>query len=348
MSSPVLSSLRFFWGDHPEEAEFYTSQGVKHHQSFYQSPYGRIFTQSFHPIDRETGEDVPIKGVVFMTHGYGSDTGWLFQTTAIAYATWGYAAYCADLLGHGRSDGLLGYIGDFEAVAGASLSFFLSVRKDSVYAELPAFLFGESMGGAATMMMYLRSPPDTWTGVILAAPLFIMPEDMKPSKLRLFLFGLLFGIAETWPAMPDNKIVRNAIRDPERLRIMLANPRRYTGTFRVGTMRELARICEYLQGCFTTVTVPFLAVHGTTDGITAPEGSKMLYEKAQSKDKSLILYEGFYHSLIQGESEENSKRVLADMREWIDERVKRYGCGITKTVKAEEIRVPTISVSDKQ
>ncbi|KAJ3688689.1 hypothetical protein LUZ61_017853 [Rhynchospora tenuis] len=315
MSSPVPSSPRFFWGDQPEEAEFYASQGVKHHRSFYQSPYGRIFTQSFHPIDRETGEDVPIKGVVFLTHGYGSDTGWLFQTTAIAYATWGYAAY---------------------------------LRKDPVYAELPAFLLGESMGGAATMMMYLRSPPDTYTGVILSAPLFIMPEEMKPSKLRLFLFSLLFGIAETWQAMPDNMVVRNSIRDPERLRIMRANPRQYTGTFRVGTMRELARICEYLQGCFTTVTVPFLAVHGTIDGITAPEGWKMLYEKAQSKDKRLILYEGFYHSLIQGESEENSKRVLADMREWIDERVKRYGCGITKMVKAEEIGVATISILDKQ
>jgi caffeoylshikimate esterase len=342
MSSLVPASPRFFWGDQPEKEKFYASQGVKHHESFFQSPYGRIFTQSFHPIDHETGEDIPIKGVIFMTHGYGSDTGWLFQTTAITYATWGYAAYCADLLGHGRSDGIPGYLGDFEATAGASLSFFLSVRKDPVYADLPAFLFGESMGGAATMMMYLRSPPDTWTGIILSAPLLIIPEDMKPSKLRLFLFGLLLGIADTWPAMPDKKMVRNSIRDREKLHIMLSNPRRYTGAPRVGTMREIARVTEYLQGRFTTVTVPFLAVHGTADGITAPEGSKLLYENAESKDKSLILYDGFYHSLIQGESEENSKRVLADMREWIDERVKRYGSGITKTFKSEEmIRIAT-------
>ncbi|KAJ1691242.1 hypothetical protein LUZ63_015397 [Rhynchospora breviuscula] len=347
MSSPIPSTPRFFWGDQPEEAEFYASQGIKHQQSFYQSPYGRIFTQSFHPIDRGMGEDVPIKGVVFMTHGYGSDTSWLFQTTAIAYATWGYAVYCADLLGHGRSDGIPGYIGDFEAVASASLSFFLSVRKDPVYADLPAFLFGESMGGAVTLLMCLQSPPDAWTGVILSAPLLIMLEDRKPSKLRLLLFGLLFGIAETWQAMP-NKGVQNLFRDPDRVRIIRANPRQYTGIPRVGTVREIVRICEYLQESFTTVTVPFLTVHGTADGMTAPEGSKMLFEKAQSKDKSLILYEGFYHSLIQGESEENRKRVLGDMREWIDERIKRYSCGIAKTVKAEEVGVATVSASDKQ
>jgi len=326
---------RFFWGDKPEEEEFYASQGVKNRQAFHQTPYGRLFTQSFHPINRETGSEIPIKGVVFMTHGYGSDTGWLFQSIAIAYANWGYAAYCADLLGHGRSDGIRCYMGDFEAVAGASLHFFLSVRRDPVYADLPAFLFGESMGGAATLMMYLLSPPDTWTGLILSAPLFMMPEDMKPSRIRLFLFGLLLGFADTWQAMPDKKMVRMSIRDPDRLRIIASNPRRYAGPPRVGTMRELARICEYLQKSFPKVTVPFLAVHGTDDGVTDPEGTKMMYEKAESKDKSLILYEGFYHSLIQGESPENSQRVLNDMREWIDERAKRYGNGVTKIVQVD-------------
>ncbi|KAJ3673374.1 hypothetical protein LUZ60_006748 [Juncus effusus] len=334
---------RFFWGNHPEELEFFTSKGVKHQESYFQSPHGRIFTQSFHPIDPKSGNKIPIRGVVFMTHGFGSDTGWLFQTTAISYATWGYATYCADLLGHGKSDGVRGYVGDFEAVAGASLSFFLSVRKDPVYSDLPAFLYGESMGGAVTLMMYLRSPPNVWTGMILSAPLIVMPEEMKPSKLRLFLFGLLFGLAETWQTMPDKKKVRNAIRDRDRLRLILANPSFYKGKMQVGTMRELARVCEYLQESIAKVTVPFLVVHGTDDGVTEPEGSKMMYEKASSTDKRLILYEGFYHSLLQGESEKDIDRILADMRDWIDKKTNRYGYGITKTVKIDENGVNSLS-----
>ncbi|KAJ3673367.1 hypothetical protein LUZ60_006741 [Juncus effusus] len=329
------SPPQFFWGNHPEELEFYTSKGVKHRESYFQSPHGRIFTQSFHPIDPKTGNEIWIKGVVFMTHGFGTDTGWLFQTTAITYTTWGYAVYCADLLGHGRSDGVRGYVGDFESVAGASLSFFLSVRKDHVYSDIPAFLYGESMGGAATLMMYLRSPPHVWTGIILSAPLIIIPDEMKPSKLRLFLFGLLFGLAETWQTMADKKMVRNSVRDNDRLQLMLANPRRYTGRMRVGTMRELSRICDYLQESFAKVSVPFLVVHGTADGLAAAEGSKMMYENAKSTDKRLILYEGFYHSLIQGESEENRNRVLDDMRDWINEKTDRYGYRITKTVMIE-------------
>lgn len=68
-----------------------------------------------------------------------------------------------------------------------SLSFFLHVRRNELYLRLPAFLFGESMGGAATMLMYFQSPPDTWTGLIFSAPLFVIPENMKPSKVHLFL-----------------------------------------------------------------------------------------------------------------------------------------------------------------
>lgn len=307
-----------FWGDMPEE-EYYTSQGVRNTKSYFETPNGKLFTQSFLPLD------LPVKASVYMTHGYGSDTGWLFQKICISFANWGYAVFAADLLGHGRSDGLRCYLGEMEKVAASSLAFFRSVRTSEPYRHLPAFLFGESMGGAATMLMYFQSEPDLWTGLIFSAPLFVMPEDMKPSKVRLFLYGLLFGAADTWAAMPEKKMVGKSIRDPEKLKIIASNPRRYTGAPRVGTMRELARVCQYIQENFGKVTAPFLTVHGTADGVTCPTSSKLLYEKAASGDKTVKIYEGMYHSLIQGESDENANRVLKDMREWIDERSQKYG-----------------------
>lgn len=216
-------------------------------------------------------------------------------------------------------------VGDMEKVAASALSFFKHVRHSEPYRDLPAFLFGESMGGAATMLMYFQSEPNTWTGLIFSAPLFVIPENMKPSKLHLFMYGLLFGLADTWAAMPDNKMVGKAIKDPEKLKVIASNPRRYTGKPRVGTMREIARVCQYIQDNFSKVTVPFLTVHGTADGVTCPTSSKLLYEKASSADKSIKIYDGMYHSLIQGEPDENANLVLKDMREWIDERVERYG-----------------------
>lgn len=88
-------------------------------------------------------------------------------------------------------------------------------------------------------------------------------------------------------------------------------------------MREIEKQCKYVQNNFHKVITPFLTVHGTSDGVTCPTGSKMLYNKASSEDKTLKLYDGMYHSFIQGEPDEASNLVLADMRTWIDERVER-------------------------
>ncbi|KAI8555331.1 hypothetical protein RHMOL_Rhmol05G0166600 [Rhododendron molle] len=164
-----------FSGDTPEE-EYYTSQGVSNTKSYFTTPHGNLVTQSFIPLDQS------VKAMVYMSHRYGSDTGWLFQKICIGYARWGYAMFAADLLGHGLSDGIRSYLGDMAKVAASSLSFFVSVRRREEYKGLPAFLFGESMKGLATMLMYFQSEADTWTGLIFSAPLFVIPENMKPSK----------------------------------------------------------------------------------------------------------------------------------------------------------------------
>ncbi|EAZ22175.1 hypothetical protein OsJ_05837 [Oryza sativa Japonica Group] len=285
---PPPTATKYFWGDSPEPDEYYASLGLRHAEAYFQSPCGRLFTHSFHPLSAASDGDV--KGVVFMSHGYGSDSSWMFQNIAISYARWGYAVFCADLLGHGRSDGVRGYLGDTEAVARAALSFFLSVRRSGAYASLPAFLFGES---------WAAPPPCSPT----SAP--------RPTP------------ADTWAVMPDKRMVGRSIRDPAKLRVIASNPRLYRGSPRVGTMRELARVTALLRESFGEVAAPFLVVHGTDDGVTSPEGSRMLYERPASEDKSLILYDGMYQSVIQGESDENRDRVLADMRAWIDERVRR-------------------------
>ncbi|KVH98008.1 Alpha/beta hydrolase, N-terminal [Cynara cardunculus var. scolymus] len=287
---PLPPPPTFYWGETPEE-EFYKSQGVRNSKSYFETPNGKLFTQSWLPAD----EDQPIKAVVFMTHGYGSDSSWCFQKICIEYAKWGYAVFAADLLGHGRSDGIHGYLGDMDKVAETLLLYFLSVRRSETYCKLPAFLFGESMGGMITMLLHLT------------------------------MYGLLFGFADTWAAMPDNKMIGKAIRDPEKLKIIVVNPKRYTGKPRVGTMREVVRVTNYIQNNFHKVTTPFITLHGTSDGVTCPTGSQLLYEKASSEDKSLKLYDGMYHSLVQGEPDDAADLVLADMKAWIDEKTEKYG-----------------------
>lgn len=95
-------------------------------------------------------------------------------------------------------------------------------------------------------------------------------------------------------------------------------------------MLELTRACDYICAHMHEFKAPFLVLHGTADIVTGPEGSKALYEKASSEDKTLKLYEGAYHSLIQGEPDETRNQVLHDVQTWLDERVQKKMGGVNK------------------
>ncbi|KVI05361.1 Alpha/beta hydrolase fold-1, partial [Cynara cardunculus var. scolymus] len=68
----------------------------------------------------------------------------------------------------------------------------------------------------------------------------------------------------------------------------------------------------------TAVSSPLLILHGAADKVTDPNISKFLYEKAASKDKTLKLYDGSYHCILEGESDERIFEVLDDITAWLD------------------------------
>lgn len=68
---------------------------------------------------------------------------------------------------------------------------------------------------------------------------------------------------------------------------------------------------------------PFLVQHGLADRVTDPQLSQALYDEAKSVDKSIRLYEGMWHSLTGGESDENIQIVLDDSIAWILERARK-------------------------
>lgn len=58
------------------------------------------------------------------------------------------------------------------------------------------------------------------------------------------------------------------------------------------------------------MTIPFLLLHGDADTVTESTVSAELFEKAKSFDKTFKLYEGMWHSLTEGELDENVERVF--------------------------------------
>lgn len=69
---------------------------------------------------------------------------------------------------------------------------------------------------------------------------------------------------------------------------------------------------------FPLITLPVLIMHGTEDKVTRPEGSQFFYDTAGSSDKTLKLYAGYVHDLLNDVGREH---VMADIVSWIDARL---------------------------
>ena len=61
------------------------------------------------------------------------------------------------------------------------------------------------------------------------------------------------------------------------------------------------------------VSSPLLILHGDADQVTDPSVSKTLYESSISIDKTLKLYEGGYHCILEGEPDERIFQALDDI-----------------------------------
>jgi acylglycerol lipase len=103
-------------------------------------------------------------------------------------------------------------------------------------------------------------------------------------------------------------------RDPKAVEIMNDDPLIAHETQPTRTIAELVRADERLKAGFGTITLPTLILHGTADKAAKASGSQLFYEKAGSTDKTLKLYDGYYHDLLKDLGKE---RVMTDIKGWI-------------------------------
>ena len=84
------------------------------------------------------------------------------------------------------------------------------------------------------------------------------------------------------------------------------------------TMAAMVRADERLKKEFPLITLPVLILHGTVDKNTKPSGSQHFYDMAGSADKTLKLYKGGFHDLL---NDIDKELVVRDIKDWINSRV---------------------------
>jgi alpha-beta hydrolase superfamily lysophospholipase len=176
---------------------------------------------------------------------------------------------------------------------------------------LKLFLLGHSAGGV-TSCIYTLDHQAELAGFICESFAFQLPApDFALQALR--------GLAHLAPHAHVLKL-NNAdfSRDPAVVKAMNEDPLMLHETQPTATVAALAKADDRIRREFANFTLPLLILHGTKDNATKYQGSQEFYDKAGSKDKTLKLYEGHYHDLL---NDIGKEQVMGDVLSWIEARV---------------------------
>jgi acylglycerol lipase len=252
--------------------------------------------------------ETQIRGVVVIVPGFNSHSAY-YRWAAEQLLQSQLAVFALDLRGRGKSEGERFYVEKFadyvSDVAGA-----VALAKKQV-PSLPVYLLGHSAGGVVACMYALEQQAEL-AGLICES---FAHEVPAPD----FALAVLKGLAHVAPHVHVLKLKNEDFsRDPEVVAFMNADPLIAGESQPTQTVAEMVRADERLRGEFDQITLPLLILHGTEDRATKPSGSRLFYERAGSSDKTLKLYEGHYHDLL---NDVGKELVMSDIRAWLETRL---------------------------
>ena len=250
------------------------------------------------------------EAILLVVHG-GAEHSGRYTNLVNYFVPKGYAVCGLDLRGHGKSQGLRCYVERFTDYLTDLKTFFDIVRGG--HGDAKVFLVGHSLGGAIATA-YAIDHQHELAGLLLSAAYLKIPYSRSPAliaaarmlSLLLPKMGLIVVDAST--ISQDKAVVDAYVNDP------LV----YRGKIRARFGGEMVKLQQELPRQMPEINLPILIMHGTADLLCDPQGSQMLYERVGSRDKTLKLYEGFYHEIF---NEPGHKQVLADMEAWLATRI---------------------------
>jgi alpha-beta hydrolase superfamily lysophospholipase len=248
------------------------------------------------------------RAVIVICHGVNSHGG-QYLWSGGQFAASGYAVYALDLRGRGKSDGERYYVENVaDYVADVAATIALAKSREP---GLPVFLLGHSAGGVVSCTYALDHQAEL-AGLICESFAFKVPAPD-------FALGIIKWLSGFAPRLPVLKLkMKDFTRDPQALAALEADPLTLNEAQPAITVAALVRANERLKREFPRITLPVLIMHGTVDKATLAPGSKFFHQTAGSQDKTLRLYEGHVHDLL---NDIGKDLVMADIQAWIAKRL---------------------------
>lgn len=261
----------------------------------------KIFVRSWRPAGKP-------RGVVAIVPGFNSHSG-QYLWVADQFVASGLAVYAVDLRGRGKSDGERFYVEQFWDYL-SDVQDLVTLAK-SREPGLPVFLLGHSAGGVISCVYTLEHQGD-FAGLICESFAFQVPAPD-------FALAVLKGLSHLAPHAHVLRLKNEDFsRDPKVVQSMNDDPLIANEVQPTKTVAEMVRADERLKREFPLIKLPVLILHGTADRATEPSGSELFYDTVGSTDKTLKLYEGHFHDLL---NDIDKEVVMRDIQGWINARL---------------------------
>lgn len=262
----------------------------------------RLYRQAWVP-------DGDARAVVVLVHGVSEHSG-RYHHVGARLASDGYAVHALDHRGHGRSEGPRAVI-DRMSNAVADVHTLVEAAA-SAHPDIPVVMLGHSMGGLVAVCFALAHQTRL-TGLMLSAPLAALEAASPTTRLAARVLSALtprLGVVGI-----DSVLIS---RDPAVVGAYDSDPLVFHGKLPARTVSELERAVSSLPPSVHTITVPTLIMYGSADRLCPPAGSLMLHDRIGAEDRTLRVYDGLYHEIL---NEPERESVLHDMCAWLTTRL---------------------------
>jgi acylglycerol lipase len=248
------------------------------------------------------------RALVVISHG-ASEHSARYSHVAERLVAAGYAVYALDHRGHGRSEGKRAQLDRLDHVV-ADLRGFVDLAAQR-HPGAPVYLLGHSMGGAIAVAYALRHQ-ETLAGLVLSAPV------ADPNAAGAVTRGVSRVLSAVAPDLGVYQVDASLVsRDAEVVRAYEEDPLNHHGKLPARTVAELTAAVQRFPEEVPSLRLPLLVMHGSADGLVPEAGSHLVHERAGSDDKTLEIFEGLYHEIL---NEPEQDRVLDLIVTWLDER----------------------------
>lgn len=281
---------------------------VRHRNAVYSASDRKVLFYQFWAPREGTAPTPPLPPLVVL-HGHGEHGG-RYKNLVDRLTPEGWPLFIPDLRGHGWSEGKRGHVPRWDQYL---LDVEALVRVVQRTHPGPFFLLGHSMGGLIALR-YAEEHPSEILGLVLSGALLRLELEVPAWKAML---GNV--LSNLWPtfSMPTGLPAKFLSHDPAVVEAYERDPKVHD--------RATARWFTELQGAMRAawekapaLKVPTLLLHGSDDRLTDPDGSRDLARTLGAGDRTLKIYEGFYH---EPHNERDHARVLTDIEGWLRARL---------------------------